>query len=83
MLILAEILLLMTHRIPYGMTVQQVLCRNGASCGQYMTVLPNKPRYMINLKLHHRQMHDWQSTFLKQFQDENDEKSGKKYASGT
>jgi hypothetical protein len=75
MLILAEILLLMTRRMtascgqcfPYETTVRQVLCRNGVSCGQYMTALPNKPRYVMNLKLHHRQMHYRQSPFLNNF----------------
>jgi len=29
-----------------------------------MTALPKEPRYVINLKLHHRQMHYRQSPFL-------------------
>jgi len=32
-----------------------------------MTALPKEPRYVINLKLHHRQMHYRQSPFLKDY----------------
>jgi len=32
-----------------------------------MTALPNKPRYVMNLKLHHRQMHYRQNPFLNNF----------------
>ena len=78
MLILAEILLLMTRRMttscgqcfPYETTIRQVLCRNGASCGLYMTAVPKEPRYMMNLRLHHRLMHYRQSPFLNNFRME-------------
>jgi hypothetical protein len=42
-------------------------CRNGASFGQCMTALPKEPRYVMNLKLPHRQMHYRQRPFLKNF----------------
>ena len=32
-----------------------------------MTALPNKPRYVMNLKLYHRKMHYLQSPFLNNF----------------
>ena len=33
-----------------------------------MTALPKEPRYVTNLKLHHRQMHYRQSSSFKEFQ---------------
>ena len=36
----------------------------------YMTALPKEPRYVMNHKLHHRQMHYQQSPFLNVFTKE-------------
>ena len=41
-----------------------VLHRNGSSYGLYMTALPEEPRYVMKLKLPHRQMPYRQSSFF-------------------
>ena len=56
-----------TGDTPDDIFKRQVLHRNGASFGQYMTALPKEPRYVMNLELPHRQMHYRQRPFLKDF----------------
>ena len=56
-----------TGDTPDDIFKRQVLHRNGASFGQCMTALPKEPRYVMNLKLPHRQMHYRQRPFLKDF----------------
>ena len=49
----------------------------------YMTALTKDPRYGMNLKLHHRQMHYRQGSIFKDLKGENEDKKDWKYASGT
>ena len=56
-----------TGDTPDDIFKQQVLHRNGALFGQYMTTPPKEPRYVMNLKLPHRQMHYRQRPFFNNF----------------
>jgi len=54
-----------THDRPHDSFMRWVLHRNDALCGPYMTALPEEPRYVMNLKLYHRQMHYRQGSFFR------------------
>jgi len=61
MLILAEILLQVTH----ATFMRKVLHRNGDSCGTVYDFTAQRAPDVMNLKLHHRQMHYRQGSFFK------------------
>ena len=50
-----------------GMFMRQVLHRNGTSCGSVHNRTAQRAPVVMNLKLHHRQMHYRQSPFLNIF----------------
>jgi len=52
---------------PHDMFMRQVLHRNGTSCGTIHARTTQRAPVVMNLKLHHRQMHYRQSPFLNDF----------------
>ena len=52
---------------PHDLFMRQVLFRNGASCGTVLDRTAHWSPGVMNLKLHHRQMHNQQSPFLNYF----------------
>jgi len=61
----------------HDMFMRQVLHRNGALCNTVHNRTAQRAPEMINLKLHHMQMHYWHANALsKCFHKENDDKSG-------
>ena len=65
-----------TGDTPHDLFLRQVLHRNGASCGKVHDRTAQRAPVVMNLKLHHRQMHYRQSPFLKSFHTENNDKRG-------
>jgi hypothetical protein len=53
-----------TGDAPHDIFMRQVLYRNGASCGTVHTRTTQTAPVVMNLKLHHRQMHHRQSLYL-------------------
>ena len=56
-----------TGDAPHDRFMRQVLHRNGASCGTVHNRTAQRARDVINLKLHHKQMHYRRSPFLNVF----------------
>ena len=56
-----------TGDTPHDMFMRQFLHRNGASCGTVHNRTAQRAAGVIDLKLHHRQMHYRQSPFLNVF----------------
>ena len=56
-----------TDDSPHEWIMRQVTYRNGASCGTVHNRTAQRAPDMINLKLHHKQMHYRQSPFLNVF----------------